>query len=866
MNRDGAPEIIEPDGLVSVAMDKKRVIEIADIPDNYLNYGSSFGSAKPKHLVISPLYNENNVNAVMELGFVDKIPDMVLELLKRVAEPSSIAVRSAEYRNNLRLYLEETQRQAEELQAQGEELRVSNEELEEQSKALQESQALLEQQQAELEQTNSQLEEQTQALETQRDNLAQAKAELQLRARELEQASQYKSDFLANMSHELRTPLNSTLILAKLLADNAEGNLTDEQVKYANTIRSSGNDLLTLINDILDLSKIEAGHMTIEPETVNIKDILASIKNSFEPVAANKSLALETGLGKDVPKSIVTDPLRLEQILKNLISNAIKFTEKGGISIRVKSVDDDKLAFSVSDTGIGIPEDKLKQIFLAFHQADGTTSRKFGGTGLGLSISRELGRLLGADITVESKVDEGSVFTITLPVTYSPELISPRMDEKADKKELVLNSGNTAKPIPTYHEVEIEEEVSNSDIRDDRNKITGDQRLILIVEDDESFSNILCDLAHDMGFECLIAETAEEALQLFDQYKPHAILLDVNLPDHSGLSVLDHIKQDPRTRHVPIHVMSSDDYSQAALTMGAMGFLSKPVNRDDLQKAMTNLETRLEQSLRRILIVEDNKVQRDSVKKLLEAPGVEIVGVGTAQSCLKKLQSETFDCMILDLSLPDKSGFDLLEQLSEQDAYSFPPVIVYTGQELTPAEEHELSRYSKSIIIKGARSPERLLDEVTLFLHKMVTELRDTQQKMIRQARNRDAALEDKRILVVEDDIRNIYSLTSILEPKGAKVEVARNGREAVDFLEDKDNGAVDLVLMDIMMPEMDGYTAMRKIRMNKDMAKLPIIALTAKAMKDDQQRCLDAGANDYMAKPLDVDKLLSLVRVWITR
>ena len=859
------PETLENDDLVQAAIDKKEIFVLDNVPDDYLNFGSTFGSTKPKYILIVPFYSEKKTNAVMEIGFNEPIDPVALEMLSRGSEAISIAVQTAEYRENLQKYLEETQRQSEELQAQSEELRVSNEELEEQSRALQESQSMLEQQQAELEQSNAQLEEQTQMLESQRDDLAKTKAELQLRANELEEASQYKSDFLANMSHELRTPLNSTLILAKLLADNGEGNLTDEQVKFAKTIQSSGNDLLTLINDILDLAKIEAGHMHIEAESVKISKIVDNITNVFEPIAMDKGLKFTAEIAQDVSEKIITDSLRLDQIMKNLLSNAVKFTEKGEVNFNVRMQDSENLTFTITDSGIGIPDDKLDLIFQAFQQADGTTNRKFGGTGLGLSISKELARLLGGDITVVSEMGKGSTFTLIVPVEYDPAIVEGR-DHSYAKKEIQPNTiieenVSVAEPIVRKPKRNFKDSVE-----DDRDSITGEKRLVLIIEDDHSFASILYGLTRDMGFECLVAHNAKDGLDLFAEYKPQGILLDVNLPDHSGLSVLDAIKQNPQTRHVPIHVISAEDYSQTALAMGAMGFLSKPVKSEDLENVLRNLETRLNQSVRRILVVEDNKVQRESIKKLLEAPGVEIVGVGTAKSCLNKLKNETFDCMILDLSLPDDTGYSLLEKLSEEEAYSFPPVIVYTGKDISREEEQKLSKYSHSIIIKGAKSPERLLDEVTLFLHKMLSDLRDTQQKLIKKAQSRDAALEDKTILVVEDDIRNIYSLTSILEPKGVKVEIARNGREAVDYLSGPDKDSVDLVLMDIMMPEMDGYTAMRTIRQNPQLLKLPIIALTAKAMKDDQKRCLEAGANDYMAKPLDVDKLLSLIRVWIKR
>lgn len=846
------------DGLLGQAVHEERIISIRNVPDGYLTLGSSMGKASPRHLVIAPAGTEGSVNAVLELGFVHPMRDSVLELIERASEAISIAVRSAHYRSSLQDLLEETQRQAEELQAQGEELRVSNEELEEQSRSLKESAIRLEEQQAELEQTNAQLEEQTRQLEIQRDDLEDAKTAVQIKAQELARASQYKSDFLANMSHELRTPLNSSLILAKLLADNAEGNLTPEQVKFAQTIEASGNDLLSLINDILDLSKIEAGHMDIRAEEVSLSRLTKDMDRVFAPMAKQKGIAFKAELAKGCPETIETDRQRLEQVLKNLLSNAIKFTEKGHVALEV-SCAKGGVSFTVQDTGIGISEEHQQTIFEAFRQADGTISRKYGGTGLGLSISRELTRLLGGTISLKSESGKGSTFTLGLPQAYDAAKVQPRPDIVSTLEMNAAVAKTTEKKAPPRRK----------DVPDDREVLRGDKRVILMIEDDPAFASILRDLAHEQNFQCLIASTAEDALVIARQYMPHAVVLDVGLPDHSGLTVLDRLKHDPRTRHIPVHVVSASDYAQKALSLGAVGYMLKPVKRDDLSEAFKNLETRLEQRMRRVLIVEDDPVQLDSVRQLLGSADVKTMGARTAAECLALLKNEDFDCMVLDLSLPDASGYSLLETLSQESGYSFPPVIVYTGRELSADEEQRLRRYSKSIIIKGAKSPERLLDEVTLFLHQVVSELPAEQQKMLEKAKNRDAALEKRHILVVEDDIRNVYALGNILEPHGAIVHIARNGKEAVARVEEglKDPAkAIDLVLMDVMMPEMDGIEATRTIRKMPQLKKLPIIMLTAKAMRDDQEKCLEAGANDYMAKPLDVEKLLSLVRVWMPR
>lgn len=848
------------EGLLGQAASESRPLIINDVPDGYLAYGSALGKDKPKYIVISPGRIEGTTNTVVELGFLRAVDDSALALLEKMSAAIAIAMRSANYRSELQRLLEETQRQSEELQVQSEELRVSNEELEEQSRALKESQSRLEQQQVELEQTNSQLEEQAQQLEGQRDNLERANATVELKARELEQASRYKSDFLANMSHELRTPLNSSLILAKLLADNPGENLTEEQVKYAQTIQSSGNDLLTLINDILDLSKIEAGHVEIRPETLAVERLGANLRQLFQPVALDRKLDFVIEISPESPKTIETDAHRLEQVLKNLLSNAFKFTEAGQVKLAIGRAPEGRIALSVTDTGIGIPLDQQQAVFEAFHQADGTISRKYGGTGLGLSISRELIRLLGGSLHLKSQAGQGSTFTVTLPETYNPALVAPR---EARGQVAVVPA------IPSVPAPSREPPRPVRKVEDDRDSLAEAERVLLVIEDDETFASILRDLSREMGFSSLVAGTAEEALELSKRFMPSAIILDVGLPDQSGLSVLDRLKRDVQTRHIPIHVVSASDHAQTALALGAVGYMLKPVKREQLAEVLEKLEAKLSQKMHRVLIVEDDAVQREAVSKLLSSQDVETVGVGTAAECLERLKEQTFDCMVLDLSLPDASGFSLLETLSQEDAYSFPPVIVYTGRDLSPDDEHRLSRYSKSVIIKGAKSPERLLDEVALFLHQVVSELPDEHQKMIRKARSRDALLEGRRILVVEDDVRNVYALTNILEPRGAVIEIARNGQEALEVLKkalENPERTIDLVLMDVMMPVMDGLVATREIRKNPDWAKLPIITLTAKAMPDDQQRCIDAGANDYMAKPLDVEKLLSLVRVWMPR
>ena len=860
------------EGLMGQVAADGRIMVLNDVPPGYLTIGSSLGQSPPRHLVIGPAKADDVVNAVIELGFFDPVDDRVIELLEEAAGAIGIALRSARFRERLQDALEETQHQSAELQAQSEELRVSNEELEEQGAALRESQARLELQQVELEQTNSQLEEQAQTLEAQRDALERASATMQLKARELEQASQYKTDFLANMSHELRTPLNSLLILSKLLGDNPDGNLSQEQVRFAQTIQSSGNDLLNLINDILDLSKIEAGHIEIQAAPVPMDRLLNDLRKVFQPIADQRGLTLTLEMSDDCPNGIVTDRMRLEQIVKNLMSNALKFTERGSVRLTVAPADDGAVTLTVADTGIGITREQQHSIFDAFQQADGSISRRYGGTGLGLSISRELARLLGGAITVESEMGVGSRFMLTIPITYDPAKVPVREQARGASPPVAASPPSTSTQSASPQAAGKPRSVAKrtqARVEDDRNSLETGKRLLLVIEDDATFASIVCDLSHEMGFQCIVAGTALEAIEVARDYKPSAIVLDIGLPDQSGLTVLDHLKHQDETRHIPIHVISGADQSQTALALGAIGYMEKPVQRERLADVLAGLQKKLASSMRRVLIVEDNDVQRDAVSELLKSQDVETVGVGTAARCLELLRSEPFDCMVLDLALPDASGFSLLEELSQDSDRAYPPVIIYTGRDLTAEEEQRLRRYSSSIIIKGAKSPERLLDEVSLFLHQVVAEMPPEQRRMIEKARHRDAALEGRTVLIVEDDVRNVYSLTSVLEPRGVIARIARNGQEALDMLEANAGGSdkpIDLVLMDVMMPVMDGLTAVRSLRSDRKWAKLPVIMLTAKAMPDDQQNCLDAGANDYMAKPIDVDKLLSLVRVWMPR
>ncbi|ODN71900.1 response regulator [Methylobrevis pamukkalensis] len=864
---DGAPvpqEIRRGDGVIGEAIAGNRGYMLDELPGDYLSYGSALGRGRPASVLIAPVRQDDEINGVVEFGFAGKAPKEYGEFLERIAGTVGIAVRSARYRTRLEELVEETRRQSEELRAHGEELAAANEELEEQTQALQDSQRRLEIQQADLEQTNAQLESQTQTLEAQRDDLARTQTALKRQARELERASRYKSEFVANMSHELRTPLNALLIMSRLLIENRTGNLSEEQISFARTIEGSGNDLLGLINDILDLSKVEAGKLDLSPEDVAVAGVVDRLRRTFEPLATQKRVGLRVEVEAGTPETFETDPQRLEQVLKNFLSNAVKFTEAGEVVLKVSPAGDG-IAFAVTDTGIGIADEEQETVFEAFRQADGTINRRYGGTGLGLSISRELAGLLGGEIRLESRLGEGSTFTLTLPLHLDRDVVEREqpmpMPRRAAPRPAARPSQAAAAPVVPAPPL--------PGIEDDRARIAADSRVILVVEDDPAFAKILLDLARELGFQCIVTATADDGVTAARQYLPHAVILDMGLPDHTGLSVLDRLKRDVRTRHIPVHVASAGDYTHAAFAYGAAGYMLKPVRRERLIEALESFGTKMARPMRRVLIVEDDPAQLAGLSHLLGGTHVETVGCSTAAECLERLRTETFDCMVLDMTLPDASGFDILEQLDRDADSSFPPVIVYTARELTPDEELRLRKYSRSIIIKGAKSPERLIDEVTLFLHQVVSELPEQQRTMLASSLNRDVALEGRRILVVEDDVRNVFAVTSIFEPHGAEVQIARNGREALDALARMEDGGqmpVDLVLMDVMMPEMDGLTATREIRTRPAWKSLPIIMLTAKAMPDDQEQCLAAGANDYLAKPLDVDKLLSLARVWMPR
>jgi len=851
------------EGLVGQAALEKTAIVIKNVPEDYIKITSGLGESLPQYICVIPFLFENRVEGVLEIGTLHELNTRQLEYLDQAVGIIAINIETARNRDELASALEKAQMLTEELQSQQEELKTTNEELEEQTVLLQQSEERLKAQQEELEVSNEELEEKNESLQRQKREIEEARKEVEQKAEQLTIASKYKSEFLANMSHELRTPLNSLLILSSMLADNKEGNLTDSQQESAEVINKSGKDLLQLINEILDLSKIEAGRMDINIEKIPIQEIADSIRNNFKHMLDEKGLAFEIKIDSRVPEYIMNDNQRLHQIIKNLMSNAIKFTKQGGITVEIKLPAENtkftksglqaakSFAISITDSGIGIPVEKQLIIFEAFQQAEGGTSREYGGTGLGLSISRELSMLLGGEIHLVSTKGKGSTFTLYLPIHLEspPTMIS----SKSKSSVTPYNDFHKYKPLPR----------SEITLADDRDKLDEDKQSILIIEDDTKFAKLLLDQCREKGFSGLTAVTGEAGLELAAKYQPSAIILDLHLPGIDGWAVLDTLKNDAATRHIPVHIMSVEDSTIEAFRKGAIGYLTKPVKKEELDEAFLRLEGMFSRRIKDLLIVEDNKNLRDSIVKLIGNGDVHCHEAETGSEVISELQSHRYDCMILDLGLPDMTGFELLKTLEQTNAV-IPPVIVYTGKELSREEELELHNYAESIIIKGVKSQERLLDETSLFLHRMVDKLPEQKRKMIANLHDTEVIFKDKKILIVDDDMRNVFALSKILSDKGFNLLKAENGLKALAIL--KTETDVDLVLMDIMMPEMDGYEAIRRIRAQERYSKLPIIALTAKAMKKDYEDSIAAGASDYMSKPVDITRLFSMLRVWLYR
>jgi CheY-like chemotaxis protein/GAF domain-containing protein len=833
------------EGLAGQAALEMRLIYLPEAPPDYLRISSGLGESEPANIVALPLLHNGALVGLMEIGSFATFSEDDFEFLKQIMEALAIALSVNKSRQQVNGLLEQTQSQAEELRVQQEELQQTNEELEERAQ-------MLEIQREQIRAKNRAVEE--------------ASSELLRKAEELERVSTYKSEFLANMSHELRTPLNSLMILSSLLKDNREGNLTDKQVEFAATINGAGRDLLNLINDILDLSKIESGHLEFHYQDLQLQEICVQLESTFRPIAGEKEIGFTVTLDESAPATITTDSQRTQQILKNLLSNACKFTAQGTVALRVYSPDPGEnllktstVAFAVTDTGIGIPDDKQLLVFNAFQQADGSTSRTYGGTGLGLSISRQLARSMGGEISLSSEAGKGSTFTLYLPVkgewvlkpviqsavTEIPAAIS--LTAVVNGEETIV--GKHFDPLP-------------APIPDDRELIQSSGRSILIIEDDLTFATVLTDMVHNRGFQALVADDGESGIALAERYQPSAIVLDVMLPRIDGWGVMRRLKDNSLTRHIPVHFITCLEERQKAMSMGAIGFVTKPVSIEQLDSVFGTLETAIEKTMKMLLIVEDDDVQASAMVALLEVRDVTITVAESGTRAIELLSNQLFDCIVLDLGLADMGAFELLEELKKLDPERRIPVIIHTGRDLTHEDERRLHHYAESIIIKGAKSPERLLNEVTLFLHLIETSLDPGKQRMIRSALDKEAMLEGKKILIVDDDMRNIFSLSSALAEKNIIIFEAENGREALKRLDDFPD--IDLVLMDIMMPEMDGYEAMRTIRADVRFKSLPIIALTAKAMKGDREECLKAGASDYIPKPVDMDKLFSLLRVWL--
>ena len=885
------------------AMEKKQIC-VSELPDDYMAVSTGLGSTSPRNILLNPVLYEGNIVAVIELGSIKNIDKQSILFLNSIVGSVGIAINSVLSRIQLADMLGQTQKQAESMetqqgelqrvnvnlekqanalkqselrmQSQQEELRASNEELEEQAQALRASEESMQAQQEELRVTNEELAEQAKILEQQKEGMSVQNKELE-RAQDvlhekteaLEQSSQYKSEFLSTMSHELRTPLNSILILSRNLAENKKGNLGDKQIEHCEVIHSAGADLLALINDILDLSKVEEGKLQIVLEDLPLNVIERNIQLNFEHVAKEKGLDFCINVAKDVPEKLLTDRQRVEQILKNLLSNSFKFTKSGGVYLDISRPPENMdlsgtqlnpescLAFTVRDTGVGIPKDKQNLIFEAFQQADGTTSRNFGGTGLGLTISRQLSKLLLGDLRITCSTEgEGSSFTLLLPDTAVIEG-AEFIEGQAGSDQIILANkpavSSTSTPGTPGSNIPAAFPASDS----------SHENTLLIVEDEPAFAELLAERALEHGIKTHVCHNGESALAYAESNKPCAIILDVGLPDMSGLQVMERLKAGKTTKAIPVHFISGQDASDKALSMGAYEYLKKPISNEALSASFQKIEDALKMGINRLLVIEDNQVSHEEILATFSNQNVEVVSVATGAEAMQSLKESRFDCMILDLDLPDINGLTLLEMINEDDNIEAIPVVVYTAKDLMREEESKLRKYADRIILKTDQSSERLLNEASLFFNWIGEQNEEiAQHTLFESVDHRDDLFQGKKLLVVDDDMRNIYSVSAILEDKGFDIEIATNGQEAIDALNEAPDK--DLVLMDIMMPEMDGYEAMGIIRKDSRFGSLPIIALTAKAMKGDKQKCIDAGASDYITKPLDADKLLSLIRVWL--
>src|SRR5438128_6084113 len=864
------------EGLVGQCALEKKPILLTRVPPDYIQITSGLGEAPPLNIIVLPVLFEGEMKAVIELASFNPFSAIHQIFLDQLTESIGVVLNMIGASMRTEQLLQQSQGLTQELQTQSNELTIQQEELKR-------SNAALEKQALELEEKAKQLEEQNTNIEVKNREVELARASLEEKAEQLSLISKYKSEFLANMSHELRTPLNSLLILAKLLADNKDANLSEKQVEYAKTIYASGGDLLTLINEILDLSKVEAGKMQIEPRDIVLGELRDYFERTFRPVAEQKGLQFEIELREDLPSHIRTDPQRLQQVLKNLLSNAFKFTEHGSVRLLMEAVPDRShfesdvlhrartvLGFSVTDTGIGIPRNKQKIIFEAFQQADGTTSRKYGGTGLGLSISREISRLLGGEIVVESEPGEGSTFTLYLPDTYvgsepAMEDHAARARARAAAEQLAEREQPWPKPAAGFlteaAPPPVEETVQRP-IEDDREHLREGDRVLLIIEDDLKFARILVGMAREKGFKAVVATRGDTGLALANELQPAAITLDTQLPPVDGWRILDRLKRNPRTRHIPVHVISIVEKTRKGAAMGAFAYLEKPVSKEALEGAFNHIAGFVNKKVKKLLVVEDDALQQRTISDLLRGEDVEVVAVAGGKEALGQLESGEFDSVVLDLLLPDEDGARVLEDIKTNPKFQDIPVVVYTGKDLSQKEEARLKRYAQSVILKsGTSSPEKLLSDTALFLHRLEEKLPEKARELLRSQREEGESVAGKKVLIVDDDVRNIFALTSVLESHGIDAVYAENGKDAISALER--NPDVDVVLMDVMMPEMDGYQTMRAIRSDPAHKALPIIAITAKALKEDREKCIQAGASDYLPKPVENDKLLELIRLW---
>ncbi|MDF2188172.1 response regulator [Paraflavitalea sp. CAU 1676] len=848
------------EGLPGRAAESAAIIHLTEVPPNLLTITHATGAISPLQIIAFPLFHERRIMGVIELASIKPYTANEIAFLEAAGHNIGTAVNGIENRRRLQELLEETQSQSEELQAQHNEMENVNSELEAQTERLQASEEELKVQQEELMEANGELEERARQLEEKNQLVFERNLEIQRKAEELEQSTRYKSEFLANMSHELRTPLNSILLLSRLMSENNETNRSNEQIEYAKVIQSSGQGLLSLIDEILDLSRIEAGKMELHYGDVAVQDMVQGMIALFDPIAKEKGITFKAQIGSEVPGIIETDRLRLEQILKNLIANALKFTSKGYVqlSITMPASNDHRVMFTVKDTGIGISRDKQQVIFEAFQQADGSTRRKYGGTGLGLSISRELARLLGGEILLESEPGQGSSFSLCIPASKAIATYV-RTSEAVEAVEVTPVPLAAAAPAPELRQRYLSEVIPDN-VPDDRLTIGHRDKVILIVEDDTNFAKSLLEYTRAKGYKGVVCVRGDEALPLTLEYMPVGILLDIQLPVKDGWEIMEELKNNIATRHIPVHMMSAYDGKYKSLSKGAVDFINKPVAFEQMQDIFSRIEYMLANNPRKVLIVEENLKHAKALAYYLENFQVNTEIKNTVNSSVQALLRKEVNCVILDMGIPNQKSYDTLDEVKKTPGLENIPIIIFTGKNLSRPEEAKIRQYADSIVIKTAHSYQRILDEVSLFLH--LVEEKGAPSKPSNNLGVLQEVLKGKTVLIADDDVRNIYSLTKALETFQMKVVSAVDGKEALRQLQE--HPEVDIVLMDMMMPEMDGYESTKRIKANPAFRKLPVIAVTAKAMTGDREKCIEAGASDYISKPVDIDQLLSLLRVWL--